>query len=218
MTWKAESFWQKKSPGVTNELHVRQNSIFRIHSRYSYHEHNAASDLRIGIRFMYATFITDFVTVIVLMVALYLLWKERSHFYSLRPFLPAVVFLIISHVIDMLIEHPTFRLSESFHLPAGYLEILLGTLGNIADTLSFSLLIYGFINVVKFKKAEEKRIDELERLLPLCSNCKKYQTEAGEWLPIERYLAVSGAPKITHGICPECAEKLYGDILKKNKS
>jgi len=117
----------------------------------------------------------------------------------------------------MLIEHPTFRLSEYFHFPAGYLEVLLGTLGNIADTLSFSLLIYGFINVVKFKRAEEKRIDELEQMLPLCSNCKKYRTEDGQWLPIERYLAVSGAPMVTHGICPECAQKLYGGVINKNR-
>jgi len=166
---------------------------------------------------MYATLITDFVTVIVLMVALYLLWKERSRFYSLSPFLPAVIFLIISHVIDMLIEHPTFRLSEYLHFPAGYLEVILGTSGNIADTLSFTLLIYGFIKIAKFEKAKEAHIEELEKMLPLCSNCKKYRTEKGEWLPIERYLAISGAPTVTHGICPECYEKLYGDTLNKNR-
>jgi hypothetical protein len=166
---------------------------------------------------MYATFLTDFVTVIVLTVALFLLWKERSRFYSLTPFLPAVIFLIISHIIDMLIEHPTFRLSEYFHFRAGHLEIILATFGNVADTSSFTLLIYGFIKVIKFKQAEEKHIEELEQMLPLCSNCKKYRTEEGKWLPIEQYLVISGAPRLTHGICPECSEKLYGDILDKNR-
>jgi hypothetical protein len=165
---------------------------------------------------MYATFITDFVTVTVLTVALYLLWKERARFYSLSPFLPAVVFLIISHTIDMLIEHPTFRVSEYFHFPAGYLEVILGTSGNVADTLSFALLIYGFIKVIEFKQAEEKHIEELEKMLPLCSSCKKYRTEEGRWLPIEQYLINSGAPTLTHGICPECYEKLYGYIPNSN--
>jgi hypothetical protein len=166
---------------------------------------------------MYATFITDFFTVVILMVALYLVWKERSRFYSLSPFLPAVFFLIVSHLIDMLIEHPTFRLSEYFHFPAGYLEVVLGTSGNVADTLSFTLLIYGFIKVIKFKEAKEKHIQELEQMLPLCSNCKKYRTEEGQWMPIERYLVISGAPTVTHGICPECYEKLYGEVPSKNR-
>jgi len=57
----------------------------------------------------------------------------------------------------------------------------------------------------------------LERMLPLCSNCKKYRTEEGKWLPIEKYLIDSGAPKLSHGICPDCTALLYGDRLKKKR-
>ncbi|MFZ1080693.1 MAG: hypothetical protein WAO19_02065 [Candidatus Kryptoniota bacterium] len=166
---------------------------------------------------MYATFITDFITVIVLAVALFVVWRERSRFYSLAPFIPSVVFLIISHIIDMLIEHPTFRLSEYFHFPAGHSETILATVGNVTDTLSFALLIYGFMKVIKFKHVSDKHIQELEQMLPLCSNCKKYRTGEGQWLPIEQYLVSFGAHGLTHGICPECAEKLYGDRFFKNR-
>ena len=55
----------------------------------------------------------------------------------------------------------------------------------------------------------------LEQLLPLCANCKKYRTADGQWLPIEKYLVDSGAPTLTHGICPDCAEKLYGYVPNK---
>jgi hypothetical protein len=166
---------------------------------------------------MYATFITDFISVIVLTGAFYLLWKERSRFYSMRPFLPAIIFLIISHIFDMLSEHPDIRLSDYFHLPVGSLEIILATSGNIAETLSFALLIYGFVKVIKHEQDEEKHIRALEQMLPICSNCKKYRTEEGEWLPIEKYLILSGAPRLTHGICPECIEKLYGNTFDKNR-
>jgi hypothetical protein len=159
---------------------------------------------------MYAIFITDLISVIVLTGSIYLLWKERKRLYSLSPFLPAIVFLLISHSFDMLMEHPSIRLSDYFHVPVDSLEVILATSGNIAETLSFTLLIYGFVKVIRHEQSEEKRIRELEHLLPLCSNCKKYRTGEGRWLPIEQYLLISGAPRVTHGICPECFEKLYG--------
>ncbi len=90
-------------------------------------------------------------------------------------------------------------------------------IGNIADALGITFLIFGFIKIVKREQVEEKRIQELEQMLPLCSNCKKYRTEDGQWLPIEKYLIDSGAPKLTHGICPECSEMLYGNILRKKR-
>ena len=166
---------------------------------------------------MYATFIIDFISVILLAGAFFLVWRERIHFYSLRPLLPALVSLGIGHICDMLVEHPSIRLSEYFGTSVGSLELMIAIVGNIADTIGIAFLIYGFIMIIKFKKAEEEHVQELERMLPLCSNCKKYRTEDGHWLPIEKYLIDSGAPKLTHGICPECREQLYGDVLNTKR-
>ena len=160
---------------------------------------------------MDAIFILDFISLAVLAIGLYVIWKERLRFYSLRPFIPAFIFLVISRICDILIEHPSL-LYDYFHFPTGSLELILSVSGNIFDTISFSLLIYGFIKIIKYRQAEEKHIQSLEQLLPLCANCKKYRTEDGQWLPIEKYLIDSGSPIITHGICPECSEKLYGTV------
>jgi hypothetical protein len=164
---------------------------------------------------MYLIAIFDSISTIILVISLYLIWRERKRFYSLRPFVPAIIFLVISRICNILVEHPAMRLSDYFNYPAGTLETVLSITGNIFDTISFSFLIYGFIKVIKFKQADKQRIQSLEELLPLCSNCKKYRTEEGHWLPIEKYLIDSGSPSITHGICPECSEKLYGHIMKK---
>ena len=166
---------------------------------------------------MFTIFIIDFISFVLLAGGFYLVWRERGRFTSLRPLLPAIVFLGLAHICDMLVEHPSIRLSEYFGLPLGSFELALATFGNIADALGITFLVYGFIKIVKREQVEEKRIQELEQMLPLCSNCKKYRTEDGEWLPIEKYLIDSGAPKLTHGICPECSEKLYGNILRKKR-
>ena len=79
--------------------------------------------------------------------------------------------------------------------------------GNICDVLGILFLIYGFLKTIEFQNKKEKRIQDLETLLPLCAWCKKYRAENGEWKPIEDYLRDSGAPVVTHGICPECASK-----------
>jgi hypothetical protein len=164
---------------------------------------------------MYTLFIIDFISSILLIGAFYILWKERLHFYSLKPLIPAVVLLGIGRICDMLIEHPSIRLSEYFGMSLGSLELIVSIFGSIADTLGIVFLVYGFIKIIKFEHAKEKHIQDLEKMLPLCANCKKYRTEDGQWLPIEKYLIDSGAPELTHGICPECYQKIYGNLLKK---
>ena len=164
---------------------------------------------------MYTTFIIDFISFMLLTGAFYLIWRERVRFYSLWPLLPAVVFLAFAHICDMLVEHPSIRLSDYFRMSSGSFEFIIANIGNIADTIGITFLIFGFITIIKHEQREEKRIQDLEQMLPLCANCKKYRTKEGRWLPIEVYLVDSGAPTLTHGICPECAEKLYGGTLSK---
>lgn len=166
---------------------------------------------------MYATFIIDSISAILLMSTFYLLWREKLRFYSLRPLLPAIVLLVVSHMCDMLVEHPSIRLSEYVGMPIGSFESIIDVIGNSADAVGISFLIFGFMKIIKNEQAEERHIQELEQMLPLCANCKKFRTEDGQWLPIEKYLIDSGAPTLTHGICPECADKLYGDTFNKQR-
>ena len=142
-----------------------------------------------------------------------MLWKERSHFYSLKPLLPATGLLATGRVCEMLVEHPSIRLASPFDLSSATFERVLVVGSNLADTAGILFLIIGFVKIIKFERAEEKHIQDLETLLPLCSSCKKYRSNDNQWMPIEKYLIESGAPRLTHGICPECATKLYGDLL-----
>jgi hypothetical protein len=160
----------------------------------------------------YIIFFIDFISFLLLLGVFYLMWKERLHFYSLRPLLPAIVFLTLSHICDMLVEHPNIRLSDYFGLSLGSFELAISIIGNIADTVGITFLIYCFIKIIKYKRAEKKHIHDLERMLPLFAHCKKYRTEEDQWLPIEKYLVDSGAPQLTHGICREGSAKFYGGI------
>ena len=54
-----------------------------------------------------------------------------------------------------------------------------------------------------------KRLNHLEGILPVCASCKKIRDKAGNWQHIESYIRERSAAEFTHGICPECAAKLY---------
>lgn len=48
------------------------------------------------------------------------------------------------------------------------------------------------------------RMRQLERLLPVCSWCRRIQSPAGQWTDVEEYLQAAGT-QVTHGICGACA-------------
>lgn len=66
------------------------------------------------------------------------------------------------------------------------------------------------------RAAAERALSELHTLrgiIPICANCKKVRTDAGEWQQVERYVHEHSAAQFSHGICPACAQLLYPGIL-----
>ena len=56
------------------------------------------------------------------------------------------------------------------------------------------------------------RVKKLNGLLPICAGCKKIRDDKGYWNQIELYLKEHSDAIMSHGICPECAEKYYPDL------
>ncbi len=59
------------------------------------------------------------------------------------------------------------------------------------------------------------RVKTLSGLLPICSSCKRIRDDKGYWNQIEIYIRNHSEAEFSHGICQDCAKKLYGDILNK---
>ncbi|MDI7262116.1 MAG: response regulator, partial [Thermodesulfobacteriota bacterium] len=49
----------------------------------------------------------------------------------------------------------------------------------------------------------------LRGFLPICSSCKRIRDDKGYWNLIENYIKAHSEAEFSHGICPECSEKLY---------
>jgi hypothetical protein len=56
------------------------------------------------------------------------------------------------------------------------------------------------------------KVRTLSGLLPICASCKKIRDDQGYWNQIEGYISKHSTAEFTHGICPECAKKLYYDL------
>ncbi len=61
-------------------------------------------------------------------------------------------------------------------------------------------------------------IRNLEGILPICSHCKKIRREGADpadpagWVPVDAYITDRSEAKFSHGICPDCLKKHYGEI------
>ncbi len=62
------------------------------------------------------------------------------------------------------------------------------------------------------------RVRQLEKLLSICSFCKKIQDENGHWQQIESYISYRSETRFSHGICPECGKQHYGDVWNEVES
>ncbi len=82
-----------------------------------------------------------------------------------------------------------------------------------------------FQDITDRRKAEKERDKLLEELrsalskvkllsgfLPICASCKKIRDDKGYWNQIEYYVREHSEAEFTHGICPDCANKLYPGV------
>ncbi len=59
---------------------------------------------------------------------------------------------------------------------------------------------------------EERRARQVERLrmlLPICASCKSIRDDKGYWQAVEQYMYEESGKTFTHGLCPDCLERLY---------
>jgi AmiR/NasT family two-component response regulator len=59
-------------------------------------------------------------------------------------------------------------------------------------------------------------IRTLRGLLPICASCKKIRDDTGYWHEVEVYVRDHTEAQFSHGLCPDCAKKLYPKYFKED--
>jgi HAMP domain-containing protein len=60
-----------------------------------------------------------------------------------------------------------------------------------------------------------EKMNVLRGLLPICCSCKKIRDDQGYWKQVEQFVAEHSGARFSHGICPDCQVKLYGEITRE---
>jgi PAS domain S-box-containing protein len=115
--------------------------------------------------------------------------------------------------------------SESFHPSMGNGgRYFAGTAGKLYDAQGH---VVGAIETIRditlAKKTEQDReqliielkeaiakVRTLSGLLPMCAHCKKIRDDKGYWSQLETYIGRHTDADVSHGLCPECMDELYG--------
>ena len=95
---------------------------------------------------------------------------------------------------------------------------------NSAGTITHLLAVKEDITRQKSVEAERERligelkaalakVKALSGLLPICAGCKKIRDDQGYWHQVEIYIHDHSEADFTHGLCPECARRLYPEIF-----
>lgn len=77
----------------------------------------------------------------------------------------------------------------------------------------FIFVMVMIVQILLFRKLYQ-RIRILEGFIPICANCKKIRNTENQWEQMEIYITQNSLAKFSHGVCPDCARKLYPDLYE----
>jgi PAS domain S-box-containing protein len=116
---------------------------------------------------------------------------------------------------------------ELRHITKNGMPIIVASRWGVHKNSAGNLL--GFLEInrditerLKLVEERERLIDDLQAalaniktltgLLPTCASCKRIRNSKGNWEQMEFYIQEHSEVKFSHGMCPECAKRLYPDI------
>jgi len=150
--------------------------------------------------------------------------KKRDGRYLAGAISGALFGFLILHPFSMVFQklvHPNFdfdlaRVLTAFsvhHLPMAVFFAVLG--------MAFGLLATYY--TTKIMESQE-RIQALERFLPICAYCKKIRDDegkehgTGDWYNVDTYLRMKMDAEFTHGMCPDCYERVMKEFNEESRS
>jgi hypothetical protein len=160
---------------------------------------------------------SEYIICAIYTVSIYGLFKNRQYFDN------EVFSLLVAAVTANILEELSFTLYIDVY---GFFNML----GHFLKVASFFLVYKGIIGIGlkkpyafmfrELKQREEalrKALNEVKTLrgiIPICAGCKKIRDDKGYWNQVESYVRDHSDAEFSHGICPECAKKLYPAFRK----
>ena len=125
-----------------------------------------------------------------------------------------------SYLISILSSIVWFLSEISSH---PYSSVLFAFWNTIMLLLCFLIIAYS-TSTMQFLLQEKNdtsrprlsQVKTLSGLIPICASCKKIRDDKGDWQRIEEYIEERTNAEFTHGLCPECFDKLLKEAGVEN--
>jgi len=134
---------------------------------------------------------------------------------------------VMGALLGYFIFHPLIHLISLFHFSSGFL-VPENLVSEILQAFSVSMLPWGLAFMIlsallgvfwgKIKQADKEKsevIAELQKALKKVKTLSGFLPICAYWNQIEVYISEHSEAEFSHGICPECAQKLYPDIYNE---
>lgn len=155
------------------------------------------------------------------LLSIFLLGNRTGAIATMALLLAASIIFLLSPAVDFITDYDP---NLAIRVIASYLSIFI-----FAFTMEYTRkLIYRRLSESneKLEKADRENrvliedlkktleeINQLRGILPICASCKKIRNDEGYWEQVEKYISSKSKATFSHGICPDCAKKLYGEYV-----
>ena len=117
-----------------------------------------------------------------------------------------------SYVISIMTSIVWFLSDISSH---PYSSVLFAFWNTTMQLLCFLIIAYSTSKIQfllrekhETSRARLSQVKTLSGWIPICASCKKIRDDKGDWQRIEEYIEERTNAEFTHGLCPECVDKL----------
>lgn len=94
-------------------------------------------------------------------------------------------------------------------------DFVFGLLVGFQILAAFGLVVM-IVDRIHLRAAKtERRVNQLEKLLPICAHCRKIHGKDDEWYDMETYIEKNTTSQFSHGICPDCMKRYFPQYVKK---
>jgi PAS domain S-box-containing protein len=88
--------------------------------------------------------------------------------------------------------------------------------GAIAGVIGVAVDITDRVEAERHLRHALERVDTLSGLIPICMHCKNVRNDSGYWEQVEIYVRQHSLAEFSHGICPECMERVLEDDRRQS--
>ena len=140
------------------------------------------------------------------------------------PFAECPIWQVTSTGERYVSQDQVFSRRDGSHFPVSLISAPLYEEGRVVASVT------AFRDITERKQIETERerlIGELQQalaeiktlhgIIPICASCKKIRDDQGAWHQMETYISSHTDAQFSHGICKECAKKLYPEFYHETE-